>query len=107
MSKEWFGTETDGEYPLCICCLEFDYAQTCTRPDISFAIDMLGRKAAKKVLWYLQGIRNRMLTYKKFDHLEVIRYTDSDFVGCMDKRKSTFGYVYLLAGGVISWESEK
>jgi len=48
-----------------------------------------------------------MLTYKKFDHLEVIRYTDSDFVGCMDKRKSTFGYVYLLAGGVISWESEK
>jgi len=30
--------------------LEFDYAQTCTRPDISFAIDMLGRKAAKKVL---------------------------------------------------------
>jgi len=43
-----------------------------------------------------------MLTYRKFDHLEVIGYTNSDFAGCVDTRKSTFGYVYLLAGGAIS-----
>jgi len=48
-----------------------------------------------------------MLTYRKYDHLEVIGYTDSDFVGCVDTRKSTFGYVYLLAGGAISWKSVK
>ena len=93
------------------------YAQTCTRPDISFAVGMLGRyqsnpglehwKAAKKVLRYLQGTKNHMLTYRKFDHLEVIGYTDSDFAGCVDTRKSTFGYVYLLAGGAISWKSAK
>jgi len=84
------------------------YAQTCRRSDISFAVGMLGRyqhdpgldhwKAAKKVLRYSQGTKNHMLTYRKSDHLEVIGYTDSDFVGCMDTRKSTFGYVYLLAG---------
>jgi len=93
------------------------YAQTCTRPDISFAVGMLGRyqsnpglehwKAAKKVLRYLQGTKNHMLTYRKSDHLEVIGYTDSDFAGCVDTRKSTFGYVYLLAGGAISWKSAK
>ena len=93
------------------------YAQTCTRPDISFAVGMLGRyqsnpgldhwKAAKKVLRYLQGSKDHMLTYKRYDHLEVIGYTDSDFAGCMDTRKSTFGYVYLLAGGAISWKSAK
>ena len=93
------------------------YAQTCTRPDISFAVGMLGRyqsnpslehwKAAKKVLRYLQGTKNHMLTYKKSDHLEMTGYTDSDFVGCVDTRKSTFGYVYLLAGGAISWKSAK
>ena len=43
------------------------YAQVCTRPDISYAVGVLGRyqsnpgmehwKAAKKVLRYLQGIR--------------------------------------------------
>jgi len=48
-----------------------------------------------------------MLTYRKLDHLEVIGYSDSDYVGCVDSRKSTFGYVYLLVGGAISWKSAK
>ncbi|XP_068503918.1 secreted RxLR effector protein 161-like [Phaseolus vulgaris] len=70
------------------------YAQTCTRPDISFVVGMLGRyqsnpgldhlKTAKKVLRYLQRTNDHMLTYKRSDHLEVIRYIDSDFAGCVD-----------------------
>ena len=64
-------------------------------------------KAAKKVLRYLQGTKDHMLTYKRSGHLEVIGYTYSDFAGCVDTRKSTFGYVYLLAGGAISWKSAK
>ena len=93
------------------------YAQTCTRPDISFAVGMLGRyqsnpgldhwKAAKKILRYLQGTKNHMLTYKSSDHLKVIGYSDSDFAGCVDTRKSTFGYLFLLAEGAISWKSAK
>ncbi|XP_050937730.1 secreted RxLR effector protein 161-like [Cucumis melo] len=88
------------------------YAQTYTRPDISFAVGMLGRyqsnpgmnhwKAAKKVLRYLQGTKDYMLTYKRYDHLEVIGYSDSDFAGCVDTRKSTVGYLFLLAEGAIS-----
>jgi len=68
------------------------YAQTCMRPDISFIINMLG---AKKVLRYLQGIKNHILTYRKSDHLKVIGDRDLDFAGCMDTRKFIFGYVYL------------
>ena len=40
-----------------------------------------------------------MLTYRKSDHLKEIGYTDSNFADCVDTRKSTFGYVYLLVGG--------
>ena len=93
------------------------YAQTCTRPDISFAVGMLGRyqsnpgvhhwKAAKKVLRYLQGTKEHMLTYKRSNNLEVIGYSDSDYAGCVDTRKSTFGYLFLLANGAISWKSAK
>ena len=36
-----------------------------------------------------------------------IGYLDSDFVGCVDTRKSTFGYLFLLAEGAISWKSAK
>ena len=64
-------------------------------------------KVVKKILRYLQGIKNHMLTFRKSDHLEVIGYIDSNFVSCMDTRKSIFGYVYLLARGAISWKSVK
>ncbi|XP_074265886.1 secreted RxLR effector protein 161-like [Silene latifolia] len=86
------------------------YAQVCTRPGISFAVVMLGRyqsnpgmghySAAKKVLRYLKGTRDKMLTYRHTDQLEVIGYADSDFGGCVDSRKSTFGYVFALVGAI-------
>ena len=62
------------------------YVQTCTRPDISFVVGMLGRygsdlgmdhwKVAKKVLRYLQWTKNHMLTYRKSDYLKVIGCTN-------------------------------
>ncbi|CAL1413096.1 unnamed protein product [Linum trigynum] len=64
-------------------------------------------KAAKKVLRYLQGTKDHMLTFRRSDHLEVIGYSDSDYAGCVDTKKSTFGYLFLLAGGAISWKSAK
>ena len=49
------------------------YAQVCTCPDLAFVVGMLGRylsnpgnqhwKATKKVLRYLQGTKDLMLTY--------------------------------------------
>ena len=48
-----------------------------------------------------------MLTYKKSNHLEVIGYSNSNFAGCVDTRKSTFGYTFLLVGGAILWKSAK
>ena len=88
------------------------YTRVCMRPDIAYIVGMLGRylsnpgmehwKAAKRVLRYLKKTRDFMLTYRKSDHLEIIGYSDSDFEGCQDSRKSTSGYIYLLAGGAIS-----
>ena len=75
------------------------YAQTCTRPDIIFAVGMFSRYQSdrgmthwvgvKKVLRYLSGTRNYSFSYRKSDQLEVIGYSDSDFAGCLDTRKST------------------
>ena len=63
--------------------------------------------AGKKIFRYLKGTKDHMLTYKRSSHLEVIGYTDSDYAGCLDSRKSTFSYVFLLAGGAVSWKSGK
>ncbi|RVW61091.1 Retrovirus-related Pol polyprotein from transposon TNT 1-94 [Vitis vinifera] len=93
------------------------YAQVCTRPDIAFAVGMLGRyqsnpgidhwKDAKKVMRYLQETKDYKLMYRRTSNLEVVGYSDSDFAGCVDSRKSTSGYIFILAGGAISWRSVK
>ena len=59
------------------------------------------------MLRYLQGTKDHMLTYRRSDHLDVIRYSDSDYADCVDTRKFTFGYLFLLAGEEISWKSVK
>ncbi|XP_050908209.1 secreted RxLR effector protein 161-like [Lathyrus oleraceus] len=93
------------------------YAQVCTRPDIAFAVGILGRyqsnpgmdhwKAVKKVLRYLKGTKDCMLMYRQTNNLDVIGYSDSDFAGCVDSRKSTSGYIFMMADGAISWRSTK
>ncbi|RVW83074.1 Retrovirus-related Pol polyprotein from transposon TNT 1-94 [Vitis vinifera] len=93
------------------------YAQVCTRPDIAFVVGMLGRylsnpgsqhwKAAKKVLRYLQGTKDLMLTYQRTSLLDVVGFCDADFAGCIDDKKSTTGYIFMMAGGAVSWKSVK
>ena len=58
------------------------YAQVCTRPDIAFAVGVLGRyqsnpgidhwRATNKVMRYLQGTKDYMLMYRQTYSLEVI-----------------------------------
>ena len=41
-------------------------------------------------------------------HLVCIRgYVDSDWVGDIDSRRSTSGYVFTMFGGAISWMSKR
>ena len=61
----------------------------------------------KKALRYLQGTKGLSLIYRRSDSLQVEGYSDSDFAGDIDDRKSTSGYVFTLAGGAISWKSSK
>ena len=48
-----------------------------------------------------------MFMYRRIDDLEVIDYFNLDYVGYIAMRKSTFGYVFMLVGGVVSWRSAK
>ena len=88
------------------------YAQVCTRPDIAYAVGVLGKyqsnpgmdhcRAAKKVMRYLQGTKDYMLMYRQTNNLELVGYFDADFAGCVDSRQSTSEYIVILDGGAIS-----
>ncbi|XP_058742222.1 secreted RxLR effector protein 161-like [Vicia villosa] len=63
--------------------------------------------AAKRILRYLRGTTNFGIVYKKGENADLIGYTDSDYAGDIDDRKSTSGYVFILGSGAISWSSKK
>ncbi|BAT89814.1 hypothetical protein VIGAN_06088500, partial [Vigna angularis var. angularis] len=45
--------------------------------------------------------------YKKGGSTNVVAYSDSDFAGDLDDRRSTSGSVFLLGFGAVSWSSKK
>jgi hypothetical protein len=55
----------------------------------------------KLVLRYLRDTSDYSITYNSGREL-VCGYVDSDFVDDLEKRRSTLGYVFTLAGGAIS-----
>lgn len=88
-----------------------------TRPDLSFSVGVVSIfcskptethwVAVKRILRYLSGTRNHGIMFKKEDIQEVISFSDSDFGGSVEDRRSTSGYVFKLASGPISWMSKK
>ena len=45
--------------------------------------------------------------YRKNGHLDLVAYTDADWAGDKDDRKSTSGYFTLLGGNLVAWRSKK
>ena len=48
-----------------------------------------------------------MLTYRLIDAHKVVDFSDSNYVGCVDDKKSTFSYIFMVDKGVVSWKSVK
>ena len=62
---------------------------------------------AKKVLRYLQGTKDLMLTYRRTDTLDVDGFSDSDYASCLDDKKSTSTYIFMMVERDVSWKSVK
>ena len=63
--------------------------------------------AAKRVLRYLKQTIDLNLTYVKNSPEAIIGYSDANWVGDVQDRRSTSGNVFLLGGGAITWSSRK
>ena len=93
------------------------YAMLGMRPDISFAVNRLAQfganpthdhlLAAQHVLQYLSSTRYHKLVYGQNDSTELIAYSDSDWAGDRDNRRSTTGYAFILSGSSIVWAAQK
>lgn len=93
------------------------YLSTRTRPDIAHAVGNVSRfcsqptmehwKAVKHILRYLNGTQGYGLLYDKKKATNLRGYSDADWAGNLDDRRSTSGYVFKLSGAAVSWRSKR
>ncbi|KAK2454457.1 putative mitochondrial protein [Trifolium repens] len=88
-----------------------------TRPDIAFATQQLSQfmhapttvhyNAACRVLRYLKNNPGQGLLFSRESEMHVTGYSDADWAGCMDTRKSISGYCFFIGKSLISWRAKK
>ena len=90
---------------------------TATKPDIMHVVSLISRfmdtpkeahwQATKRILRYVKGTKMFGILYHTSEHSDLVGYTDSDWAGSVDDRKSTSGYIFHMGSGAISWASKK
>ncbi|XP_050890592.1 secreted RxLR effector protein 161-like [Lathyrus oleraceus] len=88
-----------------------------TRPGLMFVVCLASRymsapteahfQVVKRILRYIKGTMEFGILYRRGGDEKVLSYTDNDYAGDLDDRKSTSGFVFLMCGGVIAWSSKK
>ena len=93
------------------------YLSGWTRPDIAFAVSNVARfcshptrehwTALKRILRYLKGTLNYGLMFSRNADGTLLGFSDSDWAGDTNDRKSTSGYLFRVNGAAVSWRSRK
>ena len=92
------------------------YAMLGTRPDISYSVGVISQyssnpgeqhwRAVKRIFRYLKGTMNYSLEYRRSDQV-THGYSDADWAGNLDNRRSTTGYAFIMNNAAISWASKR
>ncbi|CAI7839899.1 unnamed protein product, partial [Closterium sp. NIES-53] len=95
------------------------YAMVYTRPDLAYPVSVLvqfvgtgrhgeeHRKAAMRVLRYLQGTKDHVLTLDGVNPPILQGFSNSSWADAQPDRRSSQGYGFTLGGGLISWRSTR
>ena len=93
------------------------FAARVCRPDIEYAANYASQflksfvqenwQAVKRIIRYLIGTRDFGITFGNSGSTEIHVYTDADYAGCLETRRSRSGFVFLFNGGPISWSSQR
>jgi hypothetical protein len=88
-----------------------------SRTDVAYAVQQVclymhdprepHLNTVKRILWYLRGTIDYGLQLHRSSPTSLTAYTDADWDGCPDTRKSTSGYGVFLGDNLVSWSSKR
>jgi hypothetical protein len=89
-----------------------------TRPDLAYALSVVSQfmhnpgeqhmNAVMRILRYLKSAPGKGILFKKNDNNNNVSvYTDADWAGSIDDRRSTSGYFTFVGGNLVTWRSKK
>jgi hypothetical protein len=115
-SQEWKQMQ---KYPYREAVGGLMYLACATRPDISHAVGEVARyvsnpglphwKAVTQIFSYLKCTSDYALHFdgtKTGYGDQIVGYSDADWGGDLDTRRSKTGYIVIMFGGVVSWRSK-
>jgi histone deacetylase 1/2 len=90
---------------------------TVTRPDIAFAVQQVclhmhdphapHLALLKQTLRYIRGTTSHSLLLRASATLDITVYSDADWAGCPETRRSTSGFCIFLGDSLVSWSSKR
>ena len=63
--------------------------------------------AVRRIIRYVQGTSTRGLFFPAGNSTRLAAYSDADWAGCADTRRSITGWCVFLGDALISWKSKK
>ena len=64
-------------------------------------------KTTKRILRYVKGTLDFRLLYSPFKEFKLVDYSDNDWVGHTNDRKSNSGFVFYMGDIAFTWTSKK
>jgi hypothetical protein len=90
---------------------------TLTRPDLAYAVQQvclfmhaptdIHFQLIKRILRYIRGTSHYGLQLHRSSSHDLVAYSDADWAGCPDTRKSTSGFGVFLGNNLVSWSSKR
>jgi histone deacetylase 1/2 len=108
------GPDDSSQYRSIVGALQY---LTLTRPDLSFSVNKVCQylhapttahwTAAKRILRYVKDTSQLGLTFRRSTSTLLSAFSDADWAGSLEDRRSTGGFAIFLGPNLVSWSARK